>query len=201
MKEEEKNAEWKELFDGETLSGWGITGNEAGWTLEEGAIKCKAQNGGYLYTKEEYENFVLSVDFKIAEGTNSGIFVRWSDLEDPVHTGIEVQILDSYHDKVLDRHSCGALYDMVAPSENACKPPGEWSNTTIRAEGSLISVKHNGETVAQMDMDEWTEAGVNPDGTENKFNYAWSEMPREGHIGLQDHNGVIWFRSIKLKEL
>ncbi|MFW5998721.1 MAG: 3-keto-disaccharide hydrolase [Bacillota bacterium] len=195
------NAKWKHLFDGKTLKGWGITGNEEGWTVDDGAIKCKAQNGGYLYTYEKFEDFVLSVDFKLKEGTNSGIFIRWSDLDNPVHTGIEVQILDCFGDEEITNHSCGGLYDMVAPSEIACNPPGKWNNMKIKAEGSDIIVEHNGVRIVEVNINEWDEPGKNPDGSENKFANAWKDMPREGHIGLQDHNGIIWFREVKIMPL
>jgi hypothetical protein len=52
-----------------------------------------------------------------------------------------------------------------------------------------------------MDLNQWTEAGKNPDGTPNKFKYAYKELPRAGHIGLQDHGGKVWFKNIKLREL
>ncbi|MFZ2640091.1 MAG: DUF1080 domain-containing protein, partial [Verrucomicrobiia bacterium] len=98
------------LFDGKTLDGWATTGKPEGWAIEDGAIACQIKGGGYLYTKEQYENFVLSLDFKVSPPTkklnakskkeelhkcNSGVFIRWSDLKNAVHTGIEVQVYDS----------------------------------------------------------------------------------------------------------
>jgi hypothetical protein len=59
----------------------------------------------------------------------------------------------------------------------------------------------NGTLVVDADIDQWSEAGKNPDGTPNKFKYAWKDMPRLGHIGLQDHGGYVEFRNIKIKEL
>lgn len=201
LTEKEKAEGWISLFDGETLDGWAATGNDEGWTVDDGSILCTVQGGGYLYTLEQFENFVLSVDFKIDEGVNSGIFFYWSDLNDPVHTGIEIQILDSYGDDNPGKHHCGAIYDMVAPSKNVCKPAGEWNNTTITAKDSMVTVEHNGEKIAEMDMNKWSEPGMNPDGTKNKFKYAWKDMPRKGHIGLQDHGGKVWFRNIRIKSL
>lgn len=201
LTEQEKADGWISLFDGETLDGWAATGKDEGWTVDNGAIMCTVKGGGYLYTLEQFEDFVLSVDFKIDEGVNSGIFFRWSDLNDAVHTGIEIQILDSFGHHNQGKHACGAIYDMVAPSKNVCKPAGVWNNTTINCKGSFISIEHNGETVAHMDMNKWSEPGKNPDGTKNKFKYAWKDMPRKGHIGLQDHGGKVWFRNIKIKTL
>jgi hypothetical protein len=59
----------------------------------------------------------------------------------------------------------------------------------------------NGEEVIDMDLNLWMEAHKNPDGTSNKFNTAYKDMPRVGNIGLQYHNHPIWFRNIKIKSL
>ncbi len=52
-----------------------------------------------------------------------------------------------------------------------------------------------------MDLDKWTEPHKNPDGTKNKFNTAYKDMPRVGHIGFQDHGMPFWLRNIRIKEL
>ena len=194
------NSEWSSIFDGQSLDGWSTTGNPEGWTVEDECIVCTVQGGKYLYTQDQYENFVLSVDFKIAEKTNSGIFFRWSDLDDPVHTGIEIQIFDSYGQEVADTHTCGAIYDMVAPSSNPSKPAGEWNNILITSVPNHISVEKNGVRIAEMDVEQWEEAGKNADGSKNKFKYAWKDMTQKGHIGLQDHGGQVWFRNLKIQQ-
>ena len=195
------NTEWISLFDGQSLEGWSTTGKPEGWTAEDGCIVCTVQGGKYLYTLEQYENFVLSIDFKIAENTNSGIFFRWSDLSDPVHTGIEIQVFDSYGQETPDTHTCGAIYDMVAPSSNPSTPAGEWNNIIITSIPNSIAVEKNGVQIAEMDVDQWKEPGKNADGSKNKFKYAWKDMPQKAHIGLQDHGGKVWFRNLKIKQL
>ena len=52
-----------------------------------------------------------------------------------------------------------------------------------------------------MDLDKWTEAGKNPDGTENKYKKALKDFPREGLLGFQDHGKPCWFKNVKLKKL
>ncbi|MHC5119846.1 MAG: family 16 glycoside hydrolase, partial [Planctomycetota bacterium] len=59
----------------------------------------------------------------------------------------------------------------------------------------------NNEPVLNIDLDDWTEAQKNPDGTKNKFNVAYKDLPRKGYIGLQDHGFKVWYRNIRIKEL
>lgn len=191
--------EWKDLFNGESLDGWGVTGNSEGWTVEEGMILCTARKGGYLYTLEQFEDFDLRLEFKTEPKVNSGIFFRWSDLADPVHTGLEIQILDTYGKEPPGTHDCGALYDMVAPRVDAARPAGEWNQMWLSCRGAFIALDLNEERVLEVDIDRWDTPGKNPDGTPNKFKYAWKDLPRRGHIGLQDHGGRIWFRAIRIR--
>lgn len=197
----EKNAaRWRSLFDGKTLKGWAATGSTESWGVEDGAISLLTRGGGYLYTLDQFENFELSVDFKIDKGVNSGIFFRWSDLKDPVNTGIEMQVLDSYGNSPAGKHDCGAIYDIAAPSKQACKPAGEWNTVVITCDKSLVSVDLNGERVVRIDLNDWTTAGINPDGSRNKFSRAYKDLPRRGHIGLQDHGGRVWFKNVRIRE-
>lgn len=203
LTEKERMEGWKLLFDGETLNGWDATGNKEGWTVdeEEKAILCLAKGGGYLYTLEQFDDFILKIDFKIDPGVNSGIFFRWSDLSDPVNTGLEMQILDTYGKENPGKHDCGALYDLVPPKVNAVKPAGEWNHVVITCKGPFITIDMNGQRIIDVNIDEWDTPGMNPDGTKNKFKYAWKDLPKRGHIGLQDHGGKVWFRNIKIKPL
>jgi len=201
LSDKEKAEGWISLFDGKTLTGWAATGKDEGWTVDDGAILCTVKGGGYLYTPEQFGDVVLSIDFKIDKGVNSGIFFRWSDLKDAVHTGIEIQILDTYGREPTGTHDCGAIYDMLAPSKQACKPAGEWNNVLLTCDDNLITLDMNGERIIEMDIDKWDTPHKNPDGSRNKFKYAWKDMQREGHIGLQDHGGKVWFRNIKVKPL
>ncbi len=201
LSEKEKAEGWVSLFDGKTLDGWGVTGDPECWVVEDGCIALIAKGGRYLYTLDQYDDFVLVIDFKIEEGANNGVFFRWTDLEDPVQTGIEMQILDTYGREPARKNDCGAIYDVMAPTRNTCKPAGEWNATVLTCDRNLIKVELNGEKIVDMDLSLWTEPGKNPDGTDNKFRQAYKDMIQKGYIGLQDHGGKAWFRNIKLKPL
>jgi len=190
-----------DLFDGSSLDGWETTGKAGGWVVDGDSILCTAQDGGYLYTKERFGDFELELQFKTEKDVNSGVFFRWSDLKDPVHTGIEMQILDTYGQADPDKHAAGAVYDIAPPMVNAVKPAGEWNFVRIRCEGALVECWLNDRMTAEVNLDEFTAAGKNPDGTPNKFKYAYKDLPRVGHIGFQDHGGKVWFRYIAIRRL
>lgn len=201
LTEQDKQEGFQLLFDGSSLSGWAATRNPEGWAVQNGLLVCKGETHGYLYTLEQFENFILQLEYKAGPTVNSGVFFRWTDLSDPVNTGLEMQIWDTYHHETMVRNSSGALYDLVAPSSNAVRPAEEWNQITIKCNGSLIQLTLNGTVVVEADIDQWSAAGKNPDGSDNKFLYAWRDRPRKGHIGLQDHGGYIEFRNIKIQVL
>jgi hypothetical protein len=101
----------------------------------------------------------------------------------------------------MSKHDCGAIYDLVAPTKNTMKPVGEWNHIEITCDKNKIKVALNGEAIAEMDLDQWAEAGKSLDGTKNKFAKALKDFPREGLLGFQDHGKPAWFKNIKLKKL
>lgn len=198
LTEEEQEQGWILLWDGQTLDGW--MPNE-GWSVEDGTLTPNGKGGGILTTEERYSDFVLILEFKLTEHCNSGVFFRTDIPWDPVNTGIEIQILDSYGREEMTRWDCGAVYECLAPSENACLPAGEWQKLKLTARDNIIEVELNETKIIEMDLNEWTEPHRNPDGTENKFPIAYRDMARDGHIGLQDHGHKLWYRNIKLLPL
>lgn len=189
---------WKLLFNGSDLSNWTDT---AGWSVKDGALHTSGRGSGLIYTVDQFQDFELKVDFKMSKGANSGVFIRLWDKPDWLNTGIEVQILDTADKQTMGKHDCGAIYDIQAPLANAAKPAGEWNTYHIIAKGQRIAVILNGHMVNQIDLNKWTEPGKNPDGTANKFKYAYKEMTKKGWIALQNHGNEVWFKNIKVKPL
>jgi hypothetical protein len=172
---------------------------EGGWVFEDGVLTATGK--GDLWTKERYGNFILALEFKCAEDTNSGVFIRCGDMEDWLHTSIEAQILQNNDDYENERHHCGGIFDCLAPMKQMVKAPGEWNKYVIIAQDNQLWVFLNNELTAYMDLDKWTEPHKNLDGTNNKFNNAYKDMPREGHIGFQYHGHPIAFRNIRVEPL
>ena len=209
---EDNASEWITLFDGTSMDKWrGYLRDDMPeeWTINNGNLLfTPGEEGGKdIITKDTFTNFILSLEWKISEGGNSGIF--WGVHEDPnlpeaYQTGPEIQVLDN--DKHPDgkngtTHQAGALYDMVAPSADVTKPVGEWNSIEI-----TINHKTNEGSVVLNDV-EIVNFPVNDPG--------WSEMVstskfadwehfgkyKTGKIGFQDHGDKVAFRNIKIKEL
>jgi hypothetical protein len=202
----DEGARWVPLSDGKTPAGWLIGGEAVPQAnVQDGAINPHKVGGGrklhVMYTKEKFSDFVLRCEFKVSKGCNSGVFIRMADPNDPVQTGLEIQVFDSHGKEQPGKHDCGALYDALPPSKNAMKPAGEWNQMEVTAKGGLLQVVLNGVRVIDADLDRWTEAGKNPDGSQNKYRKALKDFPREGHIGLQDHNRDVWYRNIAVQRL
>lgn len=189
---------FKPLFNGKDLAGW--TAKPNGWKIENGELVWSPKSG-YIWSEAQYGDFVLDLEYKLAKGTNSGVFIRTAKTADPVQTGIEIQVLDSFGKEVPDKHDAGAMYDCLAPSKNTVKAPGEWNHMVITCKDAQITVELNGEKVLDADLNQWTQPNANPDGTKNKFKTAYKDMARKGHIGFQDHGNPVWYRNVRLKEL
>lgn len=204
------------LFDGQNLEAWEFA--PGAWGIEEdGSLVCRMESSegddgtvktrsmGYIWTKEDFGDFELSLSYKISEGANSGVFYR-AVKSDPVHRGFEVQLMDDpgyqkTHGPLDAKKLNGSFYEGKAPEAEAAKPVGEWNTLVLRCEGSRQTCHLNGVKVFDVDVNDWPEAGKNPDGTTNKFKVAIKDKPRAGRIGLQNHGQVFWFKDIRVKRL
>jgi hypothetical protein len=189
---------WTVLFDGQDLSAWQNAGGGppgSGWVIEDGAL-VRQPGAGYIWTKQRFGDFVLDLEFK-TEG-NSGVFFRTDNPKDPVQTGFEMQI--ERKGAPGRKGSLGAIYDCLAPCKEVGKP-GQWNRVVITAVDNKITVEINDEQVIEMDLDEWTEPHLNPDGSRNKFRTALKDFKREGHIGFQDHGASVAYRNVKIKTI
>lgn len=278
----------------------------SGWSYEDGVLTW-LDGQGDVWTQNQYEDFTLELEWKIAAGTNSGIIFRCADPNDWMHTGLEVQIHEggdgTKHGQVAglydlvspnfyrnarlvisqdgDTHSLAPVpmlqqdladdatitvkkvytnlkfaerngkqvpynasgsaaanpavqCDWITPTEttevlvypdgtrdgfspphvqltyetghwlpdvDVRKPVGEWNHVRLTAQGPHIEVELNGTQVVDINLDDYTEAGRNPQQTLNKYPVAGRQLPRRGYIALQDHGKPVWFRNLKITPL
>jgi len=204
LTEKEKADGWILLFDGKSLDGWTTSAGKASKTpVDDGCINPHKSGHYMMVHKDPWENYVLSLDFKISKGCNSGVFIRTSSLtprpgKDVGFNGMEIAIDDT---PGAGFHDTGAIYDLVKPSKNAMKPVGEWNHLVIASNRNKIEIELNGDTVTRMDANEWVKPNVRPDGSAHKFDIAYKDHPVKGYIGLQDHGSPCWYKNIKIKPL
>lgn len=187
---------WIDLLAGDKLDLWQKPG-AAKWQLADGVLSWQ-KGCGSLWTKRVFNDFTVDLEVKCAKNTNSGVYLRG-----PVESwhGLEIQVFHSYGKKKPGKHDMGAIYDCQEPSALADKPIGQWNHLTITFVGNALKVVLNDKQVVSADLDRWKDLGQNPDGTQNKFDWPIKDLPRKGHIGLQDHNSPVWYRNIRVKPL
>ena len=209
----EQKAGWQLLFDGKTGQGWRkFNGSQfpGNWTIENGTLKCQGKaegdtGGDIVYGAESYENFELSIDWKISPGGNSGIFyhaVEGKQYGAPYANSPEYQLIDDigYPGKLEDWQRCGSDYAMYpAPDDKNLKPAGEWNNTRILFSKDKVEYWLNGKITVSFVP--WSE-----EWTQRRNSGKWESFPdygkaRSGLIALQDHGNPIWFRNIKIRKL
>jgi hypothetical protein len=187
---------WKDLFSPD-LSNSVAPGK---WTMKDGVLV--AGGGETLWTADSYGDFVLDLEFKVEKEANSGVFLRSGDIRN-VLKALEIQVHESADGSRYGM--VGALYDACPPLKKVAKPVGEWNRFTITCKGPLLTLVFNGEQVLNADLDTWSEARKNPDGTPNKFAAALKDFARKGPIGLQGLHGAakapVYYRNLKIKPL
>lgn len=176
------------------------------WSMTDGVLTATEDEA--IWTERKFDNFILDLEFKTADGTNSGVIVYCNNKRSWIPNSVEIQIADDFAEQWANSPKtwqCGAIFGHLAPTKSMVKKPGEWNLFTITCVDKNIDVELNGEKVASMDMSLWTSAKTNPDGSEIPawLNKPKSELPTEGYIGLQGkHAGApIWFRNLRIKEL
>lgn len=204
LTEKEQKDGWKLLFDGDTFNGWrnyNGKGVKDGWKIEGGTMK-HTKGGHDLITEKQYDNFELKLQWKISEGGNSGIFVGAREIKGAIwRSALEMQIIDNKHhlDAKNEKHVSGACYALYKPPVGAAREAGEWNQVRILKEGSRYQFFQNGVKTADFDLES---TDFIDRVSEAKFK-GWPHFARyrKGHIGLQDHGDVVFFRNIKLKEI
>lgn len=185
------------LFDGKTLDGWQLVGQRGpGYVAEDGVLVCPKEGGGNLFSKKEYDNFILRFEYWLEPGGNNGIGLR-SPLEGTAaYVGMESQILDDdapQYANLLPGQYHGSIYKVLPAKRGAPKKAGEWNTEEIVCDGRHIKVTVNDKVIVDGNLDDVTDPEILKEhpGIQRK----------SGHVGFLGHGTLVKFRNIRIKPL
>lgn len=209
----QKSDGWVLLFNGTSTAGWHTFGDkpiDKKWSVQNSELflnakgNANAHGGSDIVTDEEFENFHLKFDWKIAQGGNSGImfFVK----EDkkyiaPWQTGPEIQLLDNagHAEGKIKTHRAGDLFDLLSISKDIINPANQWNTFEIVANKGNLTLYANGQNVLQTTL--WSNEWKTLVATSKFKDMPDFSIYKKGKIALQDHGDDIWFRNIMIKKL
>jgi hypothetical protein len=197
-----KTPEPRDLLASRNLADWDFFLDDPGlkkedvWSFNrEGNLVCKGEPIGYLCTKDEFQNFKLTVQWRWPQGvepTNSGVLMRItgtpralpSCIEAQLHHGdagdiwafhgTKVEGFDKTRLKNNPNHPLGGKMAGIRKLLDAENPPGEWNTYEILFQGGTLVISLNGKIV------NWTKDAAD----------------RPGRIGLQSEGGLVEFRNV-----
>jgi len=187
-------AEWVRLLNGTSLEGWESIGDGLWTVMRDGTLLGqrlpKSEHQAWLYTRREFGEFDLHLEWWTRAGGNSGISLRdtsrarwavppeWDPNRTPSHIGYEIQIIEGYRES----YPSGSIY-LFEKAREGFQRAHDWNTFDIESRHDAIRVRLNGQTVAQHPGD--------------------PARPKTGPIGLQlhDRNSVVMFRDIRIREV
>jgi hypothetical protein len=202
LTDQEQADGWRLLFNGQTTNGWrGYRQREApaGWQSIDGAL-TRAGKAGDLITTEAFDNFELLIDWKISHGGNSGIFYRATEETDTIYqTCPEYEIRDNAF-WLDDPYTSAACYALYPPTKDATRPVGYWNRARIVVRGNHVEHWLNGEPVVGYELNsmDWKERAK---GSKYHNKFPSYGQAKRGHIGLQDHGDLVWYRNMKIRPI
>lgn len=178
------------LFQPGSLEGWTVVGGSSEtspWVIEDDWVRCLGGGGSWLRYDQPMADVHLRLEYRLPERGNSGIYVRVP--EDGNHhgdgAGVEIQILDDAGhaaDQLKDYQYSASLYDFAGASPRVSRPVGEWNIIELQVSGGRYRIRHNGETVVNVDAADLPELAA---------------RRAEGYLGLQNHGEATEFRRIR----
>ena len=208
---EEAKDGFEVLFDGEDMSKW--VGNTIDYVPMNGAICVSANygNGGNLYTKKEYSDFIFRFEFCfMKEGVNNGVGIRTPMGVDAAYHGMEIQILD--HDAPIYKNlreyqQHGSVYGIIPAKRVKFPKLGTWNTEEIVVKGDRVKVTVNGEVILDGNIRKACKGNnVSKDGSKtNPYTVDKKNHPglfnKSGHIGFLGHGEGLKFRNVRIKDL
>jgi len=192
------NDGFKPVFNGRDFEGW--AGQVDQYEVKDGAIVCKPNKGGTIYTKDEFSDFVARVEFKLPPGGNNGLAIRYPGQGDTAYVGMcEVQVLDDNYEKVrgpIDpRQAHGSVYGMIPAARGYQHPIGEWNFEEVTVKGPHIKVELNGTVILDGDVSK-----VKPGDFMGGHAHPGKDRT-SGHFGFAGHSDPVAFKNVQIKTL
>ncbi len=111
---------------------------------------------------------------------------------------MEIQILedsDPQYAKLQPYQYHGSIYGVVPAKRGCLKPIGEWNYEEVTAKGRQVTVKVNGMTIVDADIDK----ASTPQTMDHRDHPGLKRD--KGHIGFLGHGDYLEFRNIRIKTL
>lgn len=189
------NEGFDSVFNGKDFTGW--DGPIDNYEVVENAIVCKPKKGGNIFTKAEFADHIVRLEYRLPPGGNNGLAMRYPGMGHVATLAMcELQILDDTDPKYakLDpRQFNGSAYGTAAAHRGFLRPVGEWNFIEVTAKGSTLRAELNGTRILDIDMSKITEfQGNTPHPGKDRT---------KGHFGFAGHNDPVAFRNIRIKDI
>lgn len=189
------------LFDGRSFEGWQGTSQfyriENGSLVSDFGVEPYEGRGGHLFTKKQYRDFILRLEYNLGPAANSDVLARVPVVARPSDEGLAIQILDDSAAVYADLDSWklnGAIWATAAPKGGHPKPPGQWNDLELICIGPRVTVTLNGKTVVATDLN---------DPSDKVHRNHPGVRRTQGHLGFNGSysRGRVEYRNIRIKEL
>jgi hypothetical protein len=202
-----KHAEgFQSVFNGRDLTGW--SGAVEDYTVEDGCILCKPEHGGTLFTKDQFADFSVRLEFLLPPAGNNGLAIRYpGEGHGTWDSFCELQVLDDGHPQYNDpdhakfydlkpHQAHGSVYARVPAHRGYLRPTGQWNFQESTIVGSTVSVELNGFLILDVDVSQ-----VDPETFIYPIDRFSGRGVMQGHFGFNGHNDPVRFRAIRIKRL
>ena len=174
------------LLSGDDLAGWVEMGEPGAFTIEDGTLFLEHPNNhpNWLRSEEQYENFVLELEYQAVGWAEGGVYFHAPLHGDPVKSGIKIHLRHERSEESV--RSTGAIYDVRAPITAANEPGDAWNRLRIDMDWPRLRVTLNDVLIQDVHMER---------------SDALRRRLRKGYIGFEDSGTRFRFRNIRILEL
>ena len=185
------------LFDGRDASKWATLGD---WKIDDG---CLVAGDGYFATRDKFGDMQLHIEFMGPANFQGPWYNRGNN--GVLLMGLfEIQIFDSFNEKIYPDGACAAIYGQTPPLVNATRPPGQWQSFDIAFKApkfdgeklispARVTVFHNG-VLVHLNEEIHGETG-------HRIVPEYKQRISKSPLALGGHGCPVRFRNIWLRQL